>query len=134
MIKKIISNKKGAAALISVVIVSAAAIIISRGLAFLALSEIDGGVSADNESIARYYAEGCIEETIKRIQYDPSYSANDFVLDNRGNYCLINVSANGDERTITAKGTHGAYNKTIEAVVNAADDLIDIVSWQEIEN
>jgi len=134
MIENLKKDKRGAAALIAVVIVSAAAIIIARGLAFLALSEIDGGVSSDKESIAGYYAEGCVEETIKRIQYDPAYSPNDFVLDSRGSYCLINVVSSGNERTITAKGTHGAYNKTVEAVINVAENDINVISWRQIGN
>lgn len=132
--KKFKKNKKGAVALISVVLVSAAAIIISRGLSFLTLSEVDAGVSLDNGKTADYFANGCVEETIRRIIIDNDYAASNFTLENRNDYCIINVSASGNERTILAQGIHNEYSKTIEAVIDITGEEINIISWQGVEN
>lgn len=134
MFNKLSKNKKGAAALISVVIVSAAAIIISRGLSFLTLSEIDGGVSASNEDATAYFAEGCIEETLRRVQLDFDYAATNYTLANGEDYCIMNITSNGTEKTIIAKAVHGNYNKSIETVINTANSEIDLISWKQIEN
>lgn len=131
---KIINNQKGVAALLTIVIVAAAALIMAYSSSLLGLGELDLGYTSQKSSEAFAVADGCMEETLRRIRLDTNYGVGvgDINLTVSNGSCIINVKdLGGNQRRITITGTSGDYNKKIEAEITLSGNVIAIDSWQE---
>ncbi len=129
-----IYSQSGAVAIIALVIISAVALLIVKETAWLGLAEMEIGWQSVKGQEAMHLAEGCAEEIIRRYQLDADYTASDYNLTMGNGGCVINTSANDDERIITATGQVDNYYKAIRVNITVASGTpININSWEEMQ-
>lgn len=129
------SNKQaGVAALLLVVIISSAALLMAYSAALLGLGELDMGYTFQKGSEALAVADGCLEETLRRIRLDNSYGlgAEDIALSVINGSCIINVDdISGGRRMVNIKSAIGDYYKKIEAEILLSVNAVEIDGWRE---
>lgn len=131
--KKILNNnQQGVAALLTIVIISAAVLIMAFTASLLGLGELDLGFTSQKGGEALSAADSCIEEALRRLRLDSNYSGGTLNVGNGS--CIINITANGNDRTITAESTIGDYHKKIQAEATLSGSDTAINSWQELDN
>ncbi|MBU4217208.1 hypothetical protein L6270_05270 [Candidatus Parcubacteria bacterium] len=126
---KNLSNQKGMAAIFTILVIGAAALIMARSAAFLSMSSLNTSFVSDKKSEVEYLTEGCIEESLRRLQFDHNYAVIDLNLMQGDGSCLMTVEGGGDERLIIAEGTITDYHKKITANVVINNDKIIINKW-----
>lgn len=124
-------NQKGMAAMFTVLVIGAAALIMARSAAFLSMGSLNTSFISDKKSEAEYLTEGCIEESLRRLQIDHDYVITDLALVYDEGSCLMTVGGSGVERVITVVGTIGDYYKKITTNVTMNDDEIIINKWSQ---
>ena len=129
-----LKSQSGIAALLTVVIISAAVLIMARSASLSGINEIEIAYLSSESGEALAIAEGCAEETLRRLQIDSSYTASDVILSVGNGSCTINIAANGDERTITVLGNVRDYYKKIEVNTSLGSGQITIDNLREISN
>ena len=131
---KILKNQKGIAAILTIIIISTTVLIMAFSAALLGLGELDSGYTSQRGAESFSIADGCIEETLRRIRLDESYTSTSTSLFIDQGACIINVTGSGIKViTVTASTTDGYY-KRIEANVSIFDSVITIDSWEEKSN
>lgn len=122
--------QKGMAALFTILVIGAAALIIARSATFLSIGSLDTTFIIDKEREVEYLTDGCIGESLRRLQLDRNYVATNFVLAQDNGSCSVTVSGSGYDRVINAIGTVGSYNKKITAELTIDDNnQIIINTW-----
>ncbi len=130
--RRSVSGSRGVAALLTIIIVAAATLIMAYTASLLGLGELDLGYTSQKGGEAFSVADGCLEETLRRIRLDVNYSANATATLNVSNgSCIINVEKSGANGTTTVTGTTSNYNKKIQATYTLSGNVITINSWQE---
>lgn len=126
-------TQTGAAALVTVIIVMAATLAMAAGASRLGIGELELGFTGTKGAEAFAIADGCMEETLRRIRIDTDYAvaSGTVSLTVPNGSCTIEVSADGDSRTVAITGTHGEYHATIEGVISLSGDVISVTSWEE---
>lgn len=131
---KLRSGKDGVAALVTIIVVSIAALIMAYSSSILGLGELDIGYTSQRGMEAFHVADGCMEETLRRIRLLTSYGvgAGTISLTVSNGTCAIDVvDLGGNQRQITVLGTSGSYNKKIRVVLTLSGNVIAINSWEE---
>lgn len=128
-----VSDSKGAASLVTVIIVSVATLIMAVTASSLGLGELDLGYTSQQGAESFAMADGCMEETFRRIRLDTNYGVGQgtITLTTSNGSCTIDVSASGSNRTIVIKGTHDIYSAKIRAEISLSGNIITISSWSE---
>jgi len=139
MIKNILYNKKninhqsGFAALLTIVVVSATVLIMAYSASLLGLGELDMGYTSQKGGEAFAIADGCMEETLRKLRLNTSYTGETLTTSN--GLCIISVATAGSNRTITiTANTTDGYYKKIEANVTLTADtrpVITVNAWEE---
>ncbi len=128
-----VNNQSGIAALLTIIIVSAATLIMAYNASLLGLGELDMGYASQKGGEALSLADGCAEDAFWRLRLNSGYSGGNLTMS--GGSCIINVTANGNDRTIVATAsTTGNYYKKIRADVTLSADAIPLItvnSWEE---
>ena len=132
MKKSIKKNQSGIAALLTVVIVAAATLIMAYSASLLGLGELELGYTSQKGAEALSAADSCVEEALRRLRLDSNYSGGTLNVGNGS--CIMNITANGNDRTIAAESTIGEYHKKIEAQIALSGNVITINSWEEKED
>jgi len=127
-------NRQGITALIVVLVIGASALIMSYGAALLGLGELDMGFISSRGTAAFYLADGCVEESLRRLQINNDYEVSGFDLELDLGSCLIDVASSSGEKIITVKAGTDNYYKTIEAHAVIVGGEISINSWEIKEN
>lgn len=123
-------QERGVAALLTIVIVSASALIMAYSSGILGIGELDIGYTAAQGEEALSLADGCIDEALRRIRLDTSYSGGNITTTNGS--CIIIVSPSGSDRTITVTAsTTDSYYKSIETNISLSGNTITLNSWEE---
>ena len=130
--RNIIKSQSGMAAIIIVVVIGAAALVLAKSASLSGINEIDISFNKDQGEKALALAEGCAEETLRRIQLDTGYTADNLELTYGGGYCTINTEANGSQRTITINSQIGDYYKKLEVEAELEENQIIINNWREV--
>ena len=123
----------GFAALLAVVIIGSAALIVALNASFLGINDLDIGYTSQRGSQAFATADGCIEETFRRIRLDTNYGVVGGTINlslTKGS-CTIDVVASSTDRIITVTGTVDDYNRKIEANISLSGSIITLNSWEE---
>jgi len=131
---KTINKQKGGTILLTVIIIAAATLIMAYSSSVLGLGELGLGYTSQKGSQAFSMTDGCMEETLYRIQIDANYGigAGTINLPVGSGSCDINVTDLGEnQRRITISGTIDNYTKTIETELTVIDNIITIISWVE---
>lgn len=128
-----ISNRSGFSALLAVVIIGAASLIMLRSLSLLSIGELNMGYTFMKGRQTAYLADSCAEEALRRLQLNENFTANNLEVPFGGNSCIINITANGNERIISSLGRMGMYNKKIQVNATIVDGSITVNSWTDKE-
>jgi len=134
-IKKLQTNE-GLAALFTVIVVAAATLIMAFNSSLLGLGELDMGYTSQKGSEIFSMADGCIEESFRRLRLDNTYTGGSVIIGDSS--CIIGVVPAGNDRTITvtASTTAGHYKK-LEAGITLSTDSLPVItlnSWEEKDN
>ena len=126
-------RQRGIAALLIIIVISATALIMAYGAALLGLGELELGYTSQRGEEAFSVADGCMEETLRRIRLDTNYGvgAGTTTLTVSNGSCAIVVELSGSNGTTTVTGTSGDYNKKIQATYTLSGNVITIDSWEE---
>ncbi len=127
-----IYSQHGMAALLTVIIIATATLIMAFNASLLGLGELNLGYISQQGNEVTTITESCIEEALYRLKLDPAYSGGTLALGNGS--CIINITANGDNRIIIASGTMDVYNKKIQVGLTLTNHQINITSWQIISD
>ena len=76
-------------------------------------------------------AEGCAEETIRRLRLDPDYAADGFVLPLSGGECVIDTAAYGETRVIDILASMDNYYKRLRVTVTISGSNATVTGWEE---
>lgn len=130
------NTQSGIAALLTIVIVGAATLVMAYSASLLGLGELDLGYTSGRGAEAFSIADGCMEETLRRIRLNTAYGTvgGQINLTVPNGTCEINVSVgNPSERIVNVLGstTGGGYNKKIQAALTLSGNIITITSWEE---
>lgn len=133
------NKERGVAALLTIIIVSAATLIMAASASLLGLGEIDMGYTSQQGSEALSVSEGCMEDTLRRVRTDSTYSANaTTTLAVSNGSCAIFVAQVGSNSTTTVLGTvtdqNSSYNKRIRAAYSVSGNVVTLNSWEELSN
>lgn len=119
------------ALLLVVIIVGAVALLIALNAVLLGLGDLESGYTGHLSSQARSLTEGCVEQALVRLQYDPVYVGETLNIA-QGN-CILSVQAIGNDRIISATGTvQSQYSLVRVGATLGANFSIDITSWEEL--
>jgi hypothetical protein len=130
--KNMYFKESGMAALLTIVIVGASTLAMVIGAAFLSASSLDIGASYNKTETALAVAEGCTREGLRRLKINPDYVVADLILPIGDKSCIINITANNEERTITAVGVFDYFYKHIKAVAKVVNGVdLELVEWGE---
>ena len=119
----------GVAALLTIVIIGAAGLIMAYSASILALGDLEMGFDSQKGSQAFALADGCVEEAMRRLRLDNSYSGGSLSVGD--NSCIIGIDTSGSDRTINVTSTVDIYHKVIEANVTVSDSSVVLNNWQE---
>ena len=129
-------NKKGIAALLTVVIVGAITFLMTYSSVLIGLGELDMASASAGGAKALGVANGCMEETLRRIRIDNLYGVPgplNFLTPDGS--CTIQVALfGGDARIIVVTGTSGSYSKKILSLIGLSGNPKNIISmayWTE---
>lgn len=128
-VKKIKNNKSGATALLTVLIIGAATLIMAVSASFLSMGELDLGYTAQKGGETFALTDGCMEDALRHLRIDNGYIGG--TLNFGAKSCIINITANGLDKTVNVVGTFGNYNKEIEVDLTLSGNVIAINSWIE---
>ena len=128
-----INDNKGIAALLTIIIIGAAALLLAFNASLLGLGELDQGYTSQKGGQAESVAEGCLEETLRRIRLDTNYGvgAGSIGLSIGEDSCILTVTDLGGARRITVTGTSDSYNSKLEAELSLSGNVITLTSWEE---
>ncbi len=122
-------------ALLAVVIIGAASLLVVLNASTLGLGDLDFGYTSQKGAEALALADGCMEETFRRIRLYPSYGVGSgtITLSLASGSCTIDVSGVNPARTVVVTGIVGEYQKKLEANLTLSGSTITLVSWKERE-
>ena len=131
---KTTNKQKGGAILLIIVIIAAATLIMAYSSSILGLGELDLGYISQKGSEAFSMADGCMEETLRRIQLDTNYGigAGTINLSVDSGSCVIGVvDLGGNQRRVIVSGTISDYTKQIETELTLNGNIITVTNWIE---
>ena len=127
--------ESGIAALLTIVIVAAASLIIAISASLLGLGELDLGYTSQRGAEAFSVADGCMEETLRRMRLDVNYGIGVGVINLavlNGSCTIEVVDLGSNQRRITITGTSGTFNKKIESEITISlGNVLSVDSWTE---
>ena len=129
-----LSAQTGMAALLTVIIIGAVALIIVRSPALLGLGDIGVVYTASQGKAALTLAHACADEVLRQWRQDGNYSAANQVLSIGDGECLVNTSAQGNERQATIQAILNNCYQTIEINVILEDNAVTLNFWQRLNN
>lgn len=130
-----LNHKSAVALLLIVIIISAVALLMAYTSSILGLGELDLGYTAQKGAEAFSIADGCVEETFRRIYLDNTYGIDmgDIPLTVSNGSCIIQISdLGGNSRRVVVTGTAGEYNKKIQSDITVDGITININTWGEV--
>ncbi len=119
---------KGSAAIITVVIVAAAALLMTVSATQLGMGDMEISYQSQKSGEAFAIADGCVEEALRRLRTDQSYTGATLSLG--AGSCIISVSGSGASRTVTTNSTVGNFNATVQATISITANVISVTNWQ----
>jgi hypothetical protein len=122
-------HERGVAALLTIVIVAAATLIMAYSASLLGLGELELGYTSQKGEEAFSIADGCMEEAMRRIRVNTSYTGDSLNVSNGS--CTITVTGSGPYTLGVIASTTESHYKKLEASVSIASRVITVNSWEE---
>lgn len=129
MFLNFIKQQNGAAMLLLVILLTASALIAASSVLFLGLGELDMGYIYQCGEEALAVADGCLEETLRRLKLEPGYIGGNLDLGNGS--CIIGVSGSVANKIINATSTVKNCNKIIESNISISSGVATVNTWRE---
>ncbi|MFA7245256.1 MAG: hypothetical protein WC070_03705 [Candidatus Magasanikbacteria bacterium] len=130
MLSKIKSDKRGMMAVMLILIVGATALILALSAVRLSMADLQMEFTKNQGGQAFSVAEGCLEESLRKLRIDTSYTGETLNLTTGS--CIISVTQSGNDRTITIVGSVNEYTQTLEANITLNGNVITLNSRREI--
>ena len=128
-ILKFYKNQEGAALLLAVVLLTAAVLVMATSVFSLGLGELDMGYTYQCGEETFAIADGCLEETLRRIKLNSTYSGT--LALGRGS-CTIGVTTGtANQRIINIAATVNNCNKRITATSTISNGEVTLDAWSE---
>lgn len=131
--KNLTINIKGSIALISILIISAILLITVIGMSESNISQMYQYLNNESNEIMYNTGEGCLEETIIRLEDDISFTGTTLNLDDQ--VCTITVSG-ADTKTVLIEVSFLNYTQTFRAQLSVTAtgqaNNVDLLNWNEI--
>lgn len=124
-----IKDQKGLVVLIAVLIISAVILAIGVSLTLAGIDEISMVDYQDHSQETLAIADGCLEEALLSLNRDNDYSGASLNLGNGS--CIIEVSGEGESRTILVMATLNNYTRRLEAEVSLSPEFM-LISREEL--
>lgn len=121
--------RSGQAMLVAILIITASALSIGLAVATVSSTEVKIGVNSRSSSQAYFLAENCLENTLMRFargEFNPPTGFTDSV-----GSCTIEITG-ASPYQIISKAQVGRARSHITATVNVGNEVLDIVSYQEL--
>ncbi|OGF27227.1 hypothetical protein A2331_03595 [Candidatus Falkowbacteria bacterium RIFOXYB2_FULL_34_18] len=125
-------QQSGVAMLLIVVIISVVLLLTIKTVSFLGISNVEMAGIFDKGDNVLVFSEGCVEEALRRIQIDNSYTVSNFPLSIGSESCIISVEDNIGQKIITIVGNTDNYYKKIRVIISIVGEEIAIQSWEEL--
>lgn len=123
-------NTRGVTALLTVIVVSAAALLMAFGAAMLGLGDADMSFAAQKGFQTSALADGCVEESLRRLQINSDWSGGTLSLGDGS--CIIAVVSEDAIRIIQVKATVGNFHKSKLIKILLTNQVVEVLAWQEI--
>ena len=130
-IKDFTNNQKGITALLVVIVLSAGALLLAQSAAVLGFGSLDTGFTFQKGEEASVLADGCLEEALRQIQLDHNYLADNSRLELTGGFCIIDITGDESNKTISIKADSENYIKNIEVTVKISEKEIELETWNK---
>ena len=125
------NNQSGMAAIFTVLIISAAALLMAKSTSLLGMDALEIQTLANGASETLFIADGCIEESLRRLRINESWSASGLILNIGAGSCEVNTEELVGRKKITAVSTLNNYHKKVAVEVTTADGEVNVLSWKE---
>lgn len=124
------ASQKGYIAIVTVIILSAVTLGIASTVSLLAIGEAERALAVSKGEGSLQLAEGCAEDGLLRVQQSSSYNGG--TITRPEGTCVITVSNNGGNWSLSATSTQSNYNRTIQVSFSRlVGSSIAISSWQD---
>ena len=127
--KNHINGQQGVAMLLVIIVLTASTLIVATSVLFSGLGELDMGYTYQCGEEAFALGDGCLEETLHRLDIDSGYSGGSLALSNGS--CIISVSGSASNKIIYATSTVGNCNKRLQANIIIGSGSTSVSSWKE---
>ncbi len=125
---------KGFMALMAVLVLGGGALLLALASSSLGLSELEMSTLDAKAGQALVAADGCLDETLRRLRITPSYTVVGQNLNFGDASCIITVSG-VSPKVITATSTVGNVSKVLRASVTLTGNVINQpIIWEELSN
>lgn len=124
---------RGVSLLLAIIILGAGLLIIATSALIVGLTQQESGYAVSRGGEARALADGCMNESLLRIDRDASWGltgAVPFTAPN-GSCTMLVSDLGGGNRQIDIRATLAEYTAHIRATVSTADVSPVILSWEE---
>jgi hypothetical protein len=127
------NNQNGFAVLMAIIIIGAATLIMAFSSSILSMGELELGYYSQKGSEAFAIADGCMEESMRRLRIEPTYIGETLNLGNGS--CIIVINPNGGDLDVDVTGRVDGtkYNKRIKVNLTLTANDITINSWEELQ-
>jgi hypothetical protein len=129
-----IKGQRGATAILAVIIIGAVSLIIVNDLSLSSLNGLDRTNYFEQGSQAMAIADSCLEETMRRLQIDQNYQANNLEMSFGGGSCIINTAIEGNNIDINIKAKIDVFYKSIDAKATINGSSLTLTAWKEISD
>ncbi len=126
----------GSVALISILLISAILIILVTAMSDSSINTSYQYLNNESDKNAYYYAEACLEETLLRIEQDPSFSSMSHTIGDA--VCTVTVSA-ANPKDVNISITYANYTSftqnyyaSVVLTVNGQAYNVSLLKWEKI--
>ncbi len=125
----------GVAALLVVLVIGAASLIIAFTASFVGIFATESSYASARTQQAFAVAQGCMDETFRRIALDETYGVGagqlNLVVGNGS--CIIEVTdTGGSTRQVAVTGTVQNYNALLSATITRNGRSIQLTDWEQL--
>ena len=125
------NKQQGYITLISVIAVTLIGTSIVVGLLLLGVNIFRTSISVEKSFEAKSLANACVEEALRLIRENTSYTGTDTLFIGSGSCTYTVTNTGGESRTITASGTVEPVVRKVQIFITSINPMILYNSWQE---
>ena len=127
-------TKKGYVALVTVIILAAVTSVVALTALSLGTDSTIFSAEKQNQSLAKSYANSCMEIAINKLKASTSYIGNESMAVGNGTCQILTISGSGNSnRTIQTKGFSGTVVRKLQVTITTVNPSTIYSSWQEAD-